>query len=95
MSQELATPTAETLALDADGGGIQPGMTRMFTEAELQAIVKDRLARQRRQFGDYDALKTASEELATLKLAQMSELEGQRTRGVAQSGTRRGQPVGE
>jgi len=75
MSQELATPTAETQVPDADGGGIQPGMTRTFTEAELQAIVKDRLARQRRQFGDYDALKTASEELATLKLAQMSELE--------------------
>ena len=59
---------------DANDGGIQSD-PRTFTESELQAIVKDRLARQKRQYGDYDALKTASEELATLKAAQMSELE--------------------
>ena len=72
MSQETLTPTAGDQ--DADGGGTQPG-ARTFTKAELEDIVRDRLARQKRQYGDYDALKAASEELAVVKAAQMSELE--------------------
>jgi len=71
MSQEQATPTVETQ--NADGGGAQPGRT--FTESDVEAIVRDRLARQKRQYGDYDELKAKEAKLAELENAQKSELE--------------------
>lgn len=75
MSQEQTTE-GQTQAPNADGGGIQPGQgQRTFTQEELNAIIADRLTRQRAQFADYDALKASAAELDTIKQAQMSELE--------------------
>lgn len=70
MSEEQATPNAQ-------GGGQQPdsGDERTFTQAELNAIVSDRLSREQRKYADYDDLKAAAEQLQELEDAQKSELE--------------------
>jgi hypothetical protein len=56
-----------------NGGGNDAGKT--FTQAELDQVVKDRIARERGKFGDYDQLKAAAEELKQLKTAGQSDLE--------------------
>lgn len=61
---------------DADGGGEQPGQgERTFTQAELQAIINDRLERERTKYADYDKLKEAAGQWEEHRKAQMSELE--------------------
>ena len=51
------------------------GPARTFTQAELDAIIADRLARERERYRDYDALKAAAQELERIKTAQMTETE--------------------
>lgn len=46
-----------------------------LTQAEVDAIVADRLARERKKYADYSDLKRAAEELAELKKSQMTEVE--------------------
>ena len=68
MSEEnsnAGTPPAEQ-------GGKNEGK---LTQAEVDAIVADRLARERKKYADYSDLKKAAEELAELKKSQMTELE--------------------
>jgi hypothetical protein len=62
---------------DAPGGGTQPatGGERTFTQAELDRILGDRLARDREKYADYDTLKAAAAELEALKEAEKTELE--------------------
>ena len=48
---------------------------RTFTQADVDKIVGDRLARARDQYKDYDALKVAADELKQLKDGQKSDLE--------------------
>ena len=81
-------------APDATGGGKQPetepeGATpttakpqapeRSFSQADVDRIIAERLARQKAQiegqFSDYEALKAAKEKLDALEEAQLSELE--------------------
>lgn len=59
----------------ADQGGNEPQNEGKLTQAEVDAIVADRLARERKKYADYSDLKKASEELAELKKSQMTELE--------------------
>jgi len=54
-------------------GGNQPEKT--FTQAELEAIIADRLKREREKYKDYAELKKAAEEYQKLKESQMSETE--------------------
>jgi hypothetical protein len=71
MSEEnsnAGTPPAEP-------GGNEPQNEGKLTQAEVDAIVADRLARERKKYADYSDLKKASEELAELKKSQMTELE--------------------
>lgn len=58
------TTTAETAAAG-----------KTFTQADLDQIVKDRVARERNRYGDYDALKAKATELDQLKTASQSDLE--------------------
>lgn len=51
----------------------QSGKT--FTQEQLDAIINDRLQRERGKYADYDALKAAKAELDTLKAGQLSETE--------------------
>jgi hypothetical protein len=62
---------------NVDGDGQQPdsGDAPKFTQAQLDAIVSDRLARERGKYADYAELKDASEKLQALQDAQKSDLE--------------------
>jgi len=76
MTEELKTQPEGADPKDANAGGEQAGQgERTFTEAELQAVVRDRLARQRSQFADYDTLKDAAAHWEEHRKAQMTELE--------------------
>lgn len=57
------------------GGGHQPGGQRTFTQAELEAIIGDRLARERAKYGDYDDLKSKASELDKIREAEKTDLE--------------------
>lgn len=70
MDTEHKTEQA-TVNTDAQGGGQQPGKT--FTQAELEAILAERLSRQKAQFKDYDDLKAAAGKWAEVQEAQKSE----------------------
>ena len=59
----------------AEQGGNEPQNEGKLTQAEVDAIVADRLARERKKYADYPDLKKASEELAELKKSQMTEVE--------------------
>ena len=56
-----------------DQGNKQPDKT--FTQAELDAVIADRLQREREKTKDYADLKKAADEYQKLKEAQMSETE--------------------
>lgn len=49
--------------------------TLTLTQEELDRIIEQRLARERKKYADYEKLKQAAEELQKLKEAQMSEEE--------------------
>ncbi len=59
----------------AEQGGNEPQNEGKLTQAEVDAIVADRLARERKKYADYSDLKKAAEELAELKKSQMTEVE--------------------
>ena len=59
----------------AEQGGNEPQNEGKLTQAEVDAIVADRLARERKKYADYSDLKRAAEELAELKKSQMTEVE--------------------
>lgn len=54
---------------------VEPVEPRTFSQDELDRIVKDRLARQKSQFGDYDDLKAKAAKLDEIEEASRSELE--------------------
>ena len=66
-------------AVNADGSGEPPdkglGDGRTFTQDELNAIVSDRLSRERGKYADYDDLKAQSAKLKDIEDAQKSELQ--------------------
>lgn len=74
MSEETRTGNeAVTVPADANGSGAapaaaapaqQPAAARTFTQAELDAIVNERLGRERQKYADYNTVKG---ELAALK----------------------------
>ena len=77
-TQEMSSGTQVVdSGTNATGGGEQSGgeETRVFTQAELDRIIQERLARERQKYGDDDDLKKAKDELDALKAEQMSELE--------------------
>ncbi len=53
----------------------QPGEGKTFTQADLDRIVQERVARERGKYADYEELKKAKGELDTLKAGQLSETE--------------------
>ena len=66
---------AGTESPDATGGGKQPDGERTFTQAELDAVIGDRLQRQRAQYADYDDLKAQAEKWSEHEEAQKSEIQ--------------------
>src|SRR5438874_2404637 len=53
----------------------EAGETKTFTQAELDAIVGDRLKRQKSQFADYDDLKARAAKLDEFEKSQQTETE--------------------
>lgn len=58
-----------------DGGQQNNQPEKTFSQAELDAIIADRLKREREKYKDYAELKKAAEEYQKLKESQMSEQE--------------------
>lgn len=54
-----------------------------FTQADLDQIVKDRLAREREKYGDYDALKEKAAKLDQIEEESKSELQKATERATA------------
>lgn len=71
MDTEQKTEQAATVNTDAQGGGQQPG--KMFTQAELDAIIAERLSRQKAQYADYADLKAKAQKWGEVEEAQKSE----------------------
>lgn len=68
-----ANQHAGDAAQSAGQTGQQAGKT--FTQSELDAIIQDRLGREKQKYADYDGLKAAKAELEKIKRSQMSETE--------------------
>lgn len=84
MSDQIVVQ--ETPPQDPPGGGApQPvtGAERTFTQAELNAIIDDRLKRERGKYADYADLKARADKLAEIETAQMGELEKAQARAAA------------
>lgn len=61
---------------DAGNNNSAPqGNERTFTQAELDRVVQERLAREREKFADHDELKAKAEKLAELEAANQSDLD--------------------
>ncbi|HET6908896.1 MAG TPA: phage scaffolding protein [Mycobacteriales bacterium] len=80
-----AVTGADTTATGAAGGSTDTTSTDTSTteklpksQAELDKLIQDRLARQKAQFADYDDLKTKASEFDKLQDAQKTELERER-----------------
>ena len=65
--------TGQTAASTTDG--TTPPADKTFTQAELDRVVGERLARERSRYSDYDQLKSAADELAELREKQATESE--------------------
>lgn len=80
MSGTEAAVTTEEQAAD---GGVSEGATgnenggqgETFTQADVDRIVGQRLARDRAQYADYDQLKEAAAELAKIRESEKTEME--------------------
>ena len=59
----------------SDGGGASAGTDRTFSQAEVDRIVQERLARQKAQYAGFDELKTKAEQFDQLREQQMTDLE--------------------
>ena len=79
MPDGTATPITPAITPAPDGAPApaKPGTTpdKTFTQAELDAIITDRLGREKQKFADYDDLKKAAKRLADIDAANLSEKE--------------------
>jgi|SRR3990172_7856475 len=76
MADDITLPTAPTPEVPPTPPAAQPpAPEKTFTQAELDAIVRDRLKREKEKFADYDQLKTAATKLAEIEQSQLSETE--------------------
>lgn len=75
MSDQDDTKTTDDDGASGDSGGGGNDQPRTFTQAELDRIVGERLARERDRYGDYDALKEKASKLDEIEAANQTELE--------------------
>lgn len=66
-------PGADAQNQGTQGQGQNPTPPKTFTQAELDAIIEDRLQRERKKYGDYDTLRERAAKLQTIEDAQKSE----------------------
>lgn len=72
-----ADPTADPTP---PSGQQDPDSEKTFTQAELEKIVGERLARERSKYGDYDTLKAKASKFDEVEQANKTELEQARDR---------------
>jgi hypothetical protein len=70
---DTTTQTTPTTAATPDT--TTPAGGKTFTQAELDAVIADRLARERDKFKDFEALKTKAAKLDELEKANLTEAE--------------------
>lgn len=73
MSEIVETPTVEPESVPTPSEPEEQGKT--FTQADVDRIVGQRLARDREQYADYDQLKEAAAELAKIREGEKTELQ--------------------
>ncbi|MBQ3979969.1 MAG: phage capsid protein, partial [Lachnospiraceae bacterium] len=64
---------SETVNQDTQQTAAEP--ERTFTQSEMDAIIRDRLKREREKYADYDALKEKAGRFDAAEEAQKSELQ--------------------
>lgn len=58
-----------------EGGGTPPAGERTFTQAQVDAIVAERLGREKAKFADYDAIKAKADKFDAAEEANKTELQ--------------------
>lgn len=76
VDEQMSETAVETPpAADVTPKNTEEPTGKTFTQAELEALLAERLRRERQKYADYAELKKAAEELQALKDAQKSEAE--------------------
>lgn len=76
MSEVVETDSPETVTTTIESVQGEPAeQGKTFTQAELERIIGDRLARAREQYADYDQLKEAAAELAKIRDGEKTEMQ--------------------
>lgn len=65
----------ETVNQENSAAGQAEQETRTFTQSEMNAIIQDRLARERSKYADYEALKAKADQFDAAEQAGKSELQ--------------------
>lgn len=65
MTDAQQADAAENAAESGDGQTVEKQQEQTFTQADLDKVVKERVARERAKYADYDELKTRAGEKAT------------------------------
>lgn len=66
---------AETVNQENNGTAAAPQAERTFTQSEMNAIIQDRLTRERSKYADYDALKAKADQFDAAAEASKSDLQ--------------------
>lgn len=77
MSEEESNNDTSASSASADGKGAG------FTQADVDRIVQERIARERAKFAGYDELKARAAKADELEQAQLTELDRERTKTAA------------
>lgn len=83
MTDAPQTPATAPGQNDQQSQGTQGQAVRTFTQSELDAIIADRLQRERQKYGDYDALKERAAKLQQIEDAQKTAEQKQQERIAA------------
>lgn len=71
--QQANAPATQNAPITQSGGGEQPAAQsgKTFTQEQLEAIITERLARERSKYADYDALKNKAQEIEDAKKSEI------------------------
>ncbi len=84
----MAEDKGKTEGTTTPTAGGEPQGTKTFTQDELNAIISERLTKERGKYVDYDALKTKAAEFDKVQQAQLSETEKLRAQLAAETAKR-------
>lgn len=79
----MPEPTKQNTNAQTPAPAAEAGGERTFTQSEMNAILADRLARERGKYADYDALKAKAEQFDKAEEAGKTELQKANERAAA------------